>query len=299
MDFNGELAATATAFCWGAGTLLFSAAGRQIGSYNVNKLRIPISAVFLGILLLILHGGFLPSGIDLRTFLLLALSGLVGLVIGDTCYFRCLVILGPRQGALMASLAPPITAISAFLILNERLGLLAIFGLLVTLAGVTWVTTDKKDNKVDSREGSKAIGILMGVLGAAGQAFGLIIAKEAMGDSFDALSATFIRMVTSSIAIWILAAFRKELVSTFTNVMATRKALIPLVSAAFIGPTIGVWMSLVAVKYTEAGIAATIMSTFPIVVIPLMMIFYKEKPTLRSVIGSVIAVVGVALLFIE
>ena len=298
MNFLGELAALTTAFCWGGGTLLFTAAGRLIGSYNVNKLRIPIAALFLGILLLLRHGNLFPTGIDLRTVLLLTASGVVGLVIGDSCYFRCLVILGPRQGALLESLAPPITAITAFLFLDERLGLLAIVGLAITLAGVTWVTTDKRDERMDNREGSKLVGILMGVLGASGQAVGLVIAKEAMGQFFEPLSATFIRMVTSAIIIWLFAAFRGEIRQTLKRIRQP-KALLPLASAAFLGPTIGVWMSLVAVKNTQAGIAATIMSTFPIVVIPLAMIFYKEKPTIRSVIGAVVAVLGIGLLFIE
>ncbi|MEZ5360633.1 MAG: DMT family transporter [Candidatus Zixiibacteriota bacterium] len=298
MELLGEMAALTTAFCWGGGTLLFAAAGRRIGSYNVNKLRIPMSAVFLGTLLLVMHGSFFPTGIDSRTTILLTLSGIIGLIIGDTCYFRCLVILGPRRGALLESLSPPITAIAAFFFLDERLGLLAILGLIITLAGVAWVTTDKKDDRMDNREGSKAFGVLMGVFGAAGQSFGLIIAKEAMGDSFDPLSATFIRMVASSLGIWIIAAFRREIVTTMTH-LTDKKALFTLMGAAFVGPTIGVWMSLVAVKHTHAGIAATIMSTFPIIVIPLTMIVHKEKPTMRSVVGAIVAIAGVALLFIE
>lgn len=298
MELLGEFAALMTALCWGGGTLFFTAAGRRIGSYNVNKLRIPIAAIFLGIILLVMHGGFFPTGINSRTAVLLALSGTVGLIIGDTFYFRCLVILGPRRGALMGALAPPITAIAAFFFLDERLGFLAIFGILITLMGLIWVTTDKKDDRLDNREGSKTVGVIMGVLGAAGQAFGLILAKEAMGDAFDPLSATFIRMVASSIGIWIIAAFRRELSQTLSHLLDKRAVLL-LLAAAFIGPTMGVWMSLVAVKHTQAGIAATIMSTFPIVVIPLTMIVHKEKPTLRSVLGSIVAIIGVALLFIE
>lgn len=298
MNFQGELAALSTAFCWAGGTLLFTIAGRNIGSYNVNKLRIPISAIFLGLFLIIGYGTIFPTGTDTRVVIYLTLSGLIGLVLGDTFYFRCLVILGPRHGALMQSLAPPITAIAAFFLLGEHLSLMAIAGIGVTLFGVTWVSTDKKDVQEASREGSKFVGILMGIGGAAGQALGLVLAKEGMGESFNPLSATFIRMLSSAIIIWIFAGFRGELVSTF-KAIKSRKALYALIGAAFLGPTIGVWMSLVAVKHTMAGIAATIMSSFPVVVILLVMIFYKERPTLRSVLGAIIAVIGVSMLFIE
>lgn len=297
MMFLGELAALTTAFCWSGGTLLFTVAGRRIGSYNVNKLRIPIAAFFLAMLLLIGHGTLFPTGCDGRTVIFLTLSGLVGLVIGDTLYFRCLVILGPRHGALMGALAPPITALIAFIALGERLGLLAILGLFITLAGVIWVTTDRKDEHIDNREGSKLIGVLMGVGGAAGQALGLILAKQGMGDSFDSLSATFIRMMSAAIIMWIIAILRGEIRGTLRH-LTDRRAVYTLLGAAFVGPTIGVWMSLVAVKYTAVGIAATIMATYPVVVIPLTMLIHHERPSYRSVLGAIIAVIGVALLFI-
>ncbi len=298
MLFLGELAALGTAFCWAGGTMLFTIAGRLMGSYNVNKLRIPVSAVFLAVPLLVRFGTVLPTGFESRALAYLAVSGIVGLAIGDTFYFRCLVILGSRQGALMMSLAPVLTAIFAFFLIGERLSLLAIAGILVTLGGVTWVTTDKKDSRIDGREGSRGIGILMGIGGAAGQALGLVLAKEGMGGLFDPLSATFVRMVFAAAAIWLVALFRGEIFRTLAA-PKSKEAVGSLLGASLLGPTIGVWLSLVAVKHTAAGIAATLISTFPVMVIPLAMIFHKERPTYRSLWGTIVAVCGVALLFIE
>ena len=99
-------------------------------------------------------------------------------------------------------------------------------------------------------------------------------------------------------AIWLFAAFRGEVIRTI-KALADRRCLMALSGAAFLGPTIGVWLSLVAVKHTQAGIAMTLMSTFPVVVIPLAMIVHKERPSYRSVLGAIIAVIGVAMLFIE
>jgi len=298
MMFLGETAALGTSLCWAGGSILFAIAGRLIGSYNVNKLRIPMAALFLSTVLLIGYGSLFPTGMNSHALLYLSLSGIVGLAIGDTFYFRCLVILGPRQGSLMMSLAPVITAISAWFLLDEHLSFMAIAGIFVTLAGVTWVTTDKKDSKIDSREGSKIFGVIMGVLGATGQAIGLVLAKEGMGADFNPMSATLIRMIVATLAIWIVAMFRGEIVGTVKK-LTDRKALYALLGAAFLGPTIGVWLSLVAVKHTQAGIAATLMSIFPVVIIPLAMIVHKERPTYRSVLGAIVAVIGVAMLFLE
>lgn len=299
MMLLGELAALGTSLCWSGGTILFSIAGRLIGSYNVNKLRILVAAFFLTTLLMLRFGTLFPTGFNQHVLIYLALSGIVGLSIGDTFYFRCLVILGPRQGSLMMSLAPVMTAFLAFLFIGERLSLMALAGIGVTLAGVSWVTTDRKNAAaIDNREGSKALGILMGIGGAAGQAGGLILAKQGMGADFDPMSATWIRMISAALAIWIVAVSRGETKATL-SALRTRGAGYAIIGAAFLGPTIGVWLSLVAVQNTQAGIAATLMSLPPVLVIPLTMIIHKEHPTWRSVLGAIIAVIGVAMLFIE
>ncbi len=277
---------------------MFALAGRLIGSYNVNKLRIPIAAIFLSLILWMIYGTLFPTGYDRDVLLYLSISGIIGLAVGDTFYFRCLVILGPRQGALMMSLAPVMTALLAYFVIDERLSLMALVGIFVTLAGITWVTTDKKDRKINSKEGSRAFGILMGIGGAAGQAVGFVFAKKGMGDAFDPMSATLIRMLSATIAIWVVALFRRELVSTIKAV-CSKKAFYVLVGATLLGPTFGVWVSMVAVKHTQAGIAATLISTFPVVIIPMTMIIHHERPTVRAVVGAIIAVVGVAMLFLE
>lgn len=297
--FLGELAAMGTSFCWAGGSILFAMAGRRIGSYNVNKLRIPIAVIFLTIALVVFHGTPFPTGINRHALIYLSLSGIVGLSIGDTFYFRSLVILGPRRGSLMMTLVPVMTAVIAYFMIDERLSLLAIAGIGVTLIGIAWVTTDKRDDGlIDRREGSKFVGVLMGIGGAFGQALGLVLAKEGMGKDFNPMSATLIRMIFAFIAIWVVAIFRGEVKRTL-KALADRRCLAALSGAAFLGPTVGVSLSLLAVKHAQAGVAATLMSTFPVVIIPLTMIIYKERPSYRAVLGAIIAVAGVAMLFIE
>lgn len=296
LEYVGELAALCTSFCWTGGSILFAYSGRRIGSYNVNKIRIPIAALFLIIILFIRYGNLFPTGADSNALFYLSLSGIIGLSIGDTFSFRSLVILGPRKGALLGSLAPIITALFAFIWLGEKLSLLAMAGILITLAGISWVTTETKDEKLDHREGSKALGVLMGIGGAAGQAIGFVFAKQGLGSSFDPMSGNLIRMLAATAAIWIVAIYRRETVSTIKSMRDT-KAVQALMGAAFLGPTIGVWMSLVAVQHTKAGIAAAIMATYPVIIIPATMIVHKERPTWRSVVGAIVAVGGVVMLF--
>jgi drug/metabolite transporter (DMT)-like permease len=68
---------------------------------------------------------------------------------------------------------------------------------------------------------------------------------------------------------------------------------------ALLGPFLGVSFSLVAVQNTAAGVAASIMATTPILVIPLSAWIDREKIRWPDLAGAVVAIAGVALLFLD
>ncbi len=300
MNYTGEIAALMTAFLWSFTSIFFTLAGRLIGSYWVNKFRMPLAVLFLSITMFFTTGHFLPGDVSSHAFLYLTASGIIGLALGDTCLFRAFVILGTRLTLLVFTVSPIIAAVTAWIILGEKLGLMAILGIGITVAGVAWVTAERgkkeeKNNYAD--QGSKLTGILLALGGAAGQAIGLVLAKSGMSDGVDPLPATFIRMITAAAAIWIFSIFRGDLKKTLGKLKNSR-ALWFALGGTICGPFLGVWLSLVAVNNTEAGIAAAIMAIVPVMVIPLVIIVYKEKVTIRALIGAIIAAGGVALLFL-
>ena len=225
----------------------------------------------------------------------LAISGIVGLAIGDAALFVCMVTLGPRLATLLLSLAPPITALVAWIFLNEKLAVLSIAGIGLTLGGIFWVVMEEHSDPV---HGSKTVGVVMGILAALGQGLGIIFAKKAFTTEIDALSATVLRIVPAMLVLWFVALLRGQCWQVAKSIQNRRAALATLGGSIF-GPFLGIWLANVAVKYSEAGVAATLLATVPILVIPQTMIIYKTKPTLRTMVGTIIAVLGVALLFLH
>jgi len=298
MVFLGELAALGTACCWSFGLLFFDAAGRQIGPINVNKIRIPMAVALLSLALWVTTGRLIPVHIPPANLFWLSLSGFIGLVLGDACLFTSLVILGPRRATILMSAAPVITAFVAWPVLGETLGFLAIAGIATTVLGIVWVSSEKRGAARVERSGTLMSGALWGLGGAAGQAVGLVLAKLGMADQVPALEATFCRMAAAAILIWLLAFFTGQVKPTFQALRNRRGAFFAL-GGAFVGPFIGVWLSLVAVKNTEAGIAATIMAAVPVLVIPLEIFILREYPSRRAVFGAFIAVAGVGVLFLR
>jgi len=293
----GELAALSTALCWAFGSTFFTISGSRIGSANVNRGRLVAAGVLLCISHLILTGSLLPLDASLDRWIWLGLSGLVGFIIGDGMLFEAFVLIGPRLSMLMMSLVPIISALFAWMFMGEKLKPVEILAILMTLAGIFWVIAEKNRNS-QSQHGKKLIlGIFMGIGGALGQAFGLILSKKGLEGGFPALSGNVIRVATAAIAIWLIALFSGKARSTIQS-FKDKKASWALTGGAFFGPFIGVWLSLISIKYARLGIATTFMSVTPIFLIPISRIVFGDKITIGSIMGTIIAVAGVAILML-
>ena len=307
MEFVGEIAALATAVCWAFTSLFFTQASRLIGSFNVNKIRLVLAVGIYCIALLVTEGRLLPDTITSDHVFWLGLSGVVGLVLGDSALFKAMVMIGPRLAMLLHSSAPVMATIIAWVFLGEKLGALDIVGICVTVSGISWVVSERqhRNNNFVGKDhpdsGSMAKGIMLGLIGALGQAAGLVMAKYAMlnvGAPVEPMEASFIRMVVSLAAIWLFAAFRGQVPGTIAQ-LKNLKAFSYSLGGAIFGPFLGVWMSLVAIKYIEAGVAATLNSTTPIWIIPFVIMLYKEKVSLRAWLGAVVTVAGITLLMLS
>jgi len=310
MEYLGETAGLAVAFLWALTSVFFAEAGRLIGSFRVNVIRLLIAVGIYTALLLLTEGRLFPEDLNSRQLFWLALSGLVGLVIGDGCGFKALVMIGPRLTTLMYSAAPILAVIIAWLFLDERLGSWSLLGIALTVFGISWVVLERRGkgiampsgaNNIHPDAGTLAKGVLLGLGAAAGQALGLVMAKYAMvgaGGNVEPLPASFIRMATAMVAIWILAGLRGRLPSV-VSALRQKRPVTFCAAGAVVGPFLGVWMSLVAVKYIATGVAATLNAMVPVAIIPLVVFYYKEKVSLRAFVGAVVAVLGVAVLFLS
>jgi len=290
----------ATAALWSFTSIFFTLASRLIGSYQLNKLRIPLAAIFLLGMLFITTGRLWPENVSSNAYLYLIISGIIGLSLGDLCLFRAFVIIGTRLTLLIFAVSPIIAAITAWIILSEQLGFYAILGIIITISGIWWVTVERRldNNSKSGKSGSKGLGIILAIAAAAGQAIGLVLAKAGMDDTLSPLPATLIRMVAATAAIWLFGLFKGDTLETLGKIK-NKKLMLLALGGSICGPFLGVWLSLVAVRHTEAGVAMAIMGIVPVLVIPLVIIFFREKVSPRALIGALITAAGVAILFLS
>jgi drug/metabolite transporter (DMT)-like permease len=295
----GELAGLATSLFWALSSVFFTRGGQQVGSVNVNRIRLALAVCLIMLAHLATQGTLLPLNAAPERWLWLGLSGFAGLVLGDSFLFQAYVLVGNRLGTLLLALSPVIGALIAWIFLGERLAPAQVGGIVLSLAGVALVVLKGQNRNGAPHDRRRyVLGILCGLGGAIGQATGLVLAKKGLAGDFPAISGVAIRMLVAMVMIWAAALVLGQLGGTLA---AGRNpaALRSIGAGAVVGPFIGVWLSLVAVQLTYVGIASTLTSLAPIFVLPISKFVFKESVNRWAVLGTLVAVVGVAVIFLS
>ncbi len=297
MTYIGEIAGLLTSFFFAANAVVITRAGQQVGSIIVNRTRVVFALLYLVILNLILYHQPLPVSAGPGRWMWLSLSGLIGLAIGDAFLFQAYLSVGPRLGTLLLSLSTIFGVLEAWIFLGETLKAGQLLGIALTLAGIVWVVLEH-GNGHDQTLRPSALGVLFGVLGALGQATGLVFSRQGMLGSFSPISGNVIRMLTAVVALWLVTFLQGEAGKTVQALQDHPASFQLLALAALIGPVTGVSLSLLAVQNTEVGIASVLTSLSPIFILPFSHFYLKERLGWQAIAGTLLAMAGVSILFL-
>jgi drug/metabolite transporter (DMT)-like permease len=305
MTYLGELISIGVAFSWTATALLSEYGSKRLGNLTLNVLRMALALLFAMVLFGVMTGSILPPGASAKAAGWMLLSGLVGYVIGDFCLFQCYIIIGSRYGQLFMTLAPLAAALMAWVTLGQQMGAMSIVAMLVTLLGISISVLGRGEHHKVSLK-LPLNGVLFAIGAAVCQGVGLVLSKigmdhyETMADMPEWLvpfSTNFYRCVAGIIGFLILLYYRGEM-GSLREAVHDGKGLSVATATTIFGPFVGVGFSLMAVQYTAAGIASTLMAMTPIIILLPSYWLFHEKITWRSVIGAIISVFGVSLFFL-
>jgi drug/metabolite transporter (DMT)-like permease len=294
MPYFGELCALTTAALWSVSALAFASATMRAGSLSINVVRLVMALLYLSVLVPL-------AGIELHVsssqMILFGISGVIGFAFGDSFLFAAFKEVGARVAMLIMASAPAVAAVLAFFFLHESLSAWGVMGMVITLGGISIVVRERNQGTTGPIVGR---GIFYAILAAIGQGVGLIFAKLAFNQGeVNGFIATLIRIAASlTIMLPVGIALARD-PAVFGWIIRDRRAVTFTAVGAVFGPFLGVYFSLVAVANTDVGVAATLMATVPILMLPLVRIVGKEHLTWRAVAGAFIAVGGVAILFLR
>ncbi|MFP4323805.1 MAG: DMT family transporter [Anaerolineales bacterium] len=300
-EYIGESAALATAIMWGFTSVFFTLAGRMVGSPVVNRTRLLLAVLMIGAVHWLMFGAPAPLDAEGYRWGWLALSGVIGLVIGDALLFQAFVMIGARLSMLMMSLAPVFSTLLGWLWLEEVLSGPEFLGIGLAVAGVVWVITDRAGNGGGEAEAPRdyLIGVLCALGGAVGQALGLVTSKLGLEGDFSPISGNMIRLLAATALIWAFTVATGAAQHNFRRLKDQPRAWRWLLLGTVAGPVVGVSLSLLAVQRAPVGIASTLMQLTPIFLLPVGYFAFKERVGVRAVLGTLLAVAGTALIFLN
>lgn len=293
----GELSALGAALLWACTSLLFTTTGRWVSPVATNLFKTVAATALFGAFLLFRHGVPFDPHLDAWQVVLLALSGVLGLTLGDSLLYLGYQILGTRRAMLVQSLHPLLGTLAAWVIFSETLGGQAWLGIVLAMTGTAVVILDRVGALPVGERGRVRTGVLLCLGAAAGQASGALCAKAALVDA-DPFGATQVRVGAGAIALVVFALARGRL-ALWTRGLAQRRVLWRLAIASALGPFLAIWLMLIALQQAPVGVALTLLSMAPLWLLPLGAIFQRDIPSGREVFGALLAIAGIAALLLR
>jgi drug/metabolite transporter (DMT)-like permease len=277
---------------------------------SANVIRLVLATFFLTLILWLGIGRPYPLYADGKTWAWLAASAFVGYLFGDWCLFNCYLSIGARFGQLFMTLAPPMAAIAGWALLGETLTWKSILAMAVTLLGIAI--------SILSKEAGKQVhltlplkGVLLGLGAGFGQGVGLVLSKVGMEHYAQLIppdapsrmgtllpfASTMIRALIGATGFLILMLLQKK-TKELKAASHDRKGLGYALVMTIFGPVVGVSLSLMAVRYTSAGIASTLMALTPVFILLPYALIYHQRIKARELLGVAVSMTGVALFFL-
>lgn len=290
-----EWLALAAAFLWAVASILSVAPAQHLGTFAYSRWRMGCTSVILGTMALI-TGGW--SSVETTAISAMALSGLIGIFIGDTALFACLNRMGPRQAGLLFSCHAVFSAILGYFLFSENMTSLELLGSTLVFSGVLTAIffgrRGQASNQLESIKGNVWVGIGLGLLAALCQAMGGIIAKPIMQTDIDPVAASAVRMMTA------FAAHSVLFISGVKIARATQPMTMKIFSITavngFLAMAVGMTLILYALRDGNVGMVALLSSTTPIMLLPILWVYTKRRPNRYAWMGALVAVTGTGIL---
>ncbi len=292
-----EMAALAAAFCWAITGILSKDAADQLGPFGFSRVREALVALMLAVIVL-LSGRM--QAVSAHDFALLALSGVIGIFIGDTILYVSLVRLGPRRNGALFSLNAPIAALLGWAVLGEDLSWNAIIGVGLATAGVGMAVLGSPgrsgSHRFETVRGTVWVSVLCGLIAATGQAVGSLIARPVMASGFDPYMASLIRV---GVAVVCLNCFMMLPISAIKQKGPVTLRVLGIVAlSGFIAMVVGMTLLMFALQGGKVGIVSTLSSLSPVLILPILWLATGHRPSAVSWAGAAVATIGIGMIFL-
>lgn len=293
-----DLLALGAAVCWALGSLLSVSPSRHLGAFAFTRWRMLMVALMLWAVTLA-SGGW--RSFPLESWGVMAISGLIGIFVGDTALFAAMNRLGPRRSGVLFATHAMFSALLGFWLLGERMNAQAAWGAGLTMMGVMTAILlgrhKEESHAWESDRGHVGAGVLLGLLAALCQAVGSLIAKPVMSADLDPIAASAIRVSVACSVHFILLWFGFSVARA--QQAPTLRVLAQTALNGFITMGVGTTLILLALKKGDVGMVAILSSVSPVLVLPLLWLRLGRAPALGAWLGAGLTVVGTVFILLR
>ncbi len=290
-----EALALLAAVCWAVSGLFSAPPAQRLGAFAFSRWRMVFASLILWSLALA-SGGW--RSLDAAALLLLGLSGVVGIFIGDTALFSCMNRLGPRRSGVLYATHALFSGVLAWAVLGERLWGWALLGSGFLVGGVmvavAWGKREGETHVWEQTRGPLGVGVALGLLSALCQSLGTLMIKPLMGTGIDPVAASAARMSLALLAHMVL--FASGWTGARAKAPLRREDAFLIFMSAAVAMALGMTLILIALRDGQAGLVAVLSSVTPVLVLPLLWLVYRRRPAMGAWMGAVLAVLGTALI---
>lgn len=286
----GILIALMSTMSWAVCTVFLKKLGERLEPVAMTAFKALIASIILFIIIY-LTGTNINIGIN--NIIPVALSGILGIAIGDSLFFASLNRLSPLVLSLMLFVGPDIfSGIFGLIFLKEIPSILSLVGIILILTGLSYIIFPLEKEKVESK--TKITGIIFALLSLICTAYSMVIIKPVL-ENIPVITATMYRMIFSAVILLVIGLFSKK-ITTWKTVLCDKKYTLKLTGTFLLATIGGFWLSLIAIKYCKLIIASSLMSLEPLFILIFMILFNRYIPKIREIKGSIIIVFGIILI---
>ena len=287
----GEFFSVACAVCWALAVVLFRRSGESLPAFELNLFKNVLAAALMVPTILIFHGPSLP-GYSGPEWLIVIVSGVIGIAIADTWYLRALNLMGASRTGVVGMMFSPFVIVLSMLFLAEQLRPIQYAGFLFVLAGVLLVTWRRNRQEVSAR--ALRQGAAFGVGSVLLMAIGIVMVKPIL-ETHEFLWTVGVRLAAGSLGMLLFVTLARG----WSRMMLHYRSPQPwptIVSASLLGSYISMIFWLAGYKLTQASIASVLNETAAVFIVIFAWLMLGEPLNRRKVSGVVLAFSGVSLI---
>lgn len=287
----GEILALICALMWASAVILYKSAGDSLRANTLNLIKNSFALCLLIPTALIVEGFAFPS-LNLQQWLIVAVSGYIGIAVADTFFLQALRNLGAGRTAIIASLYSPFVVILSVLFLGERLAVWQWLGFALVLLGILVVVYQRHYSEVDRKQ------LIKGFLFAASSVFftasSIVVMKPVLvNDGFFWL--VTLRMLAGLAGMLIYLVLRGQVRQTVSEVVEGQHRWKQIIAGSLFGSYLALLFWVGGFKYADASVASVLNETANIFIVMMAWLFLKEAFTIRKLIGILMTFFGVVI----